>query len=299
MAVSGYFNNFPGQARINNEHLLMEEVIAESIQIMGHNVYYIPRESLDDIDMIFGESTKVKFNRAYLIEAYLANVEGFEGDNDFFSKFGLEIRDTSNFVISRRSFAKHVPSSLRQRPQEGDLVYVPVLHRMFEIKFIEEELMFFSLGKRTPFVYEMRCEQFRYSQEEIDTGVGEIDEVAEENAYTIKITLNTTGTGSFIDGETVYQSPDGTWANNSASGRIKEWYAANGMMLLYDIEGTFSANTNVYSNATGAVYKTVASTSGIDITTDYNQYDIADNDDFYEGATLILDLSEINPFGVP
>ena len=299
MAVSGYFNNFPGQARINNEHLLMEDIIVESIQMMGHNVYFIPRESLDNMDMIFGESTKVKFNRAYLIEAYLANVEGFEGDNDFFSKFGLEIRDTSNFVISRRSFARYVPSTLRQRPQEGDLVYVPVLHRMFEIKFIEEELMFFSLGKRNPYVYEMRCEQFRYSQEEIDTGVGEIDEVAEENAYTIKITLNTNGTGSFIDGETIYQSPDGTWANNSASGRIKEWYAANGMMLLYDVEGSFSANANVYSNTTGAVYKTIVSSSGVNIVKDFNEYDISDNEDFKEGATLILDLSEINPFGVP
>jgi len=299
MATNPHFSNFPGQARINNEHMLMEDVIVESIQVMGHNVYYIPREALDEMDMIFGESTKVKFKHAYMIEAYLANVEGFEGDNDFFSKFGLEIRDTSNFVLSRRSFAKYVPSIIRQRPQEGDLVYVPVLHRMFEIKFIEEELMFFSLGKRNPFVYEMRCEQFRYSQEEIDTGVGEIDEVAEENAYTIKITLNTSGTGSFVDGETVYQSPDGTWANNSASGRIKEWYAANGMMLLYDIEGTFSANANVYSNTTSAVYKTIVSTSGIDTRTDYNEYDIVDNEDFNEGATLILDLSELNPFGTP
>ena len=86
MAVNGYFNNFPGQSRINNEHMLMEDVIVESIQVMGHNVYYIPREALDNVDMIFGESTKVKFKHAYLIEAYLANVEGFEGDNDFFSK---------------------------------------------------------------------------------------------------------------------------------------------------------------------------------------------------------------------
>lgn len=299
MPVSGYFNNFPSQNRMNNEHMLMEDVIVESIQIMGHNVYYIPRESLDSVDMIFGESTKVKFNHAYLIEAYLANVEGFEGDNDFFSKFGLEIRDSSNFVISRRSFAKHVPSSLRQRPQEGDLVYVPVLHRMFEIKFIEEELMFFSLGKRTPFVYEMRCEQFRYSQEEIDTGVGEIDEVGEENAYTIKIALNRTGIGSFVDGDIVYQSPDGTWANNSASGRIKEWYAANGTMFLYDVEGAFSANANVYSNSTGAIFKTQASAGAIDYTTDYNDQDIVNNDEFNDEAVLILDLSEINPFGVP
>lgn len=277
----------------------MEDVIVESIQIMGHNCYYIPREALDTLDFIFGETTKVKFKHAYMIETYLANVEGFEGDNDFFSKFGLEIRDSSNFVVSRRSFSRLVPSSLRKRPQEGDLIWVPVIHRMFEIKFIEEELMFFSLGKRNPYVYEMRCELFRYSQEEIDTGVGEIDEVAEENAYTIKINLNTTGIGSFVDGDTVYQSPDGTWANNTASGRVKEWFAANGSMLLYDIEGLFSANANVYSNSTGAIFKTQASAGAIDYTTDYNDQDIVNNDEFNDEAVLILDLSEINPFGVP
>ena len=171
MPVSRYFNNFPSQNRFNNEHKLMEDVIAESIQIMGHDVYYILRESIDSPDMIFGESTKVQFKHAYLIEAYIANMVGFEGDGDFFSKFGLEIRDNSNFIISRRSFVKNVPSTLRERPQEGDVVYVPLMHRMFEVKFIEKKLMFFSLGKREPYVYEMRCEDFRYSQEQLDTGI--------------------------------------------------------------------------------------------------------------------------------
>ena len=134
MATNRYFNHFPGQNRLGNEHHLMEDVIVESIEIMGHGVYYIPRESFDQGDMIFGEYSKSFFKKAYMIEAYLANVEGFEGDGDFFSKFGLEIRDTSNFVISRRSFKRIIPSTLRTRPREGDLVYIPVLHKMFEVK---------------------------------------------------------------------------------------------------------------------------------------------------------------------
>ena len=180
MAVNGYFNNFPSQNRMMNEHRLMEDVIVESIQIMGHNVYYIPRESYDNGDMIFGEYSKSHFSKAYLIETYIANVEGFEGDGDFFSKFGLEIRDSSNFVISRRSFARMLPSTIRERPQEGDLVYVPLMHRLFEIKFIEKKLMFYSLGNREPYIYEMRCEMFRFSEEPIDTGVDEIDQVGQE-----------------------------------------------------------------------------------------------------------------------
>lgn len=295
MPVSPYFNNYPSQRRMNSEMNLMEDVIVESIKIMGHNVYYIPRESFDSVDLIFGESTKVKFDKAYLIETYLSNVEGFEGDGDFFSKFGLEIRDTSNFILSRRSFLNIIPSVIRKRPQEGDLLWVPVLHRMFEIKFVEQELMFHSLGKRLPYVYEMRCEQFRYSQEEINTGIEEIDQVAEENAYTIRLDLATSGTRNFIDGEVIYQSSDGTWANNFANGIVKEWYKANGMMLVYNVEGQFKTGSLVYGNTSQAIYNNTQ----LDERTDYNDQDLYDNEEFNDEATLILDLSEFNPFGTP
>ena len=297
MAINRYFNNFPGQNRFNNEHRLMEDVIVESIEIMGHQVYYIPRESFDNGDMIFGEYSKSKFNKAYSIEAYLANVEGFEGDGDFFSKFGLEIRDTSNFVISRRSFTHGLPTIMRQRPQEGDLIYVPLMHRMFEIKFIEKKLMFYSLGNREPYIYEMRCELFRFSEDEIDTGIEEIDQVAEENSYTMKLNIATTGIGSFQDSEIVYQSPDGTWANSTAHATVKEWYAANGTMFIYDITGNFTANDTVlYGNTSHAYYDTL---SIADEKTDYVSFDIFDNKDFDTGADLVLDLSETNPFGTP
>jgi hypothetical protein len=277
----------------------MEDVIVESIEIMGHNVYYIPRESFDNGDMIFGEYAKSKFEKAYMIEAYLANVEGFEGDGDFFSKFGLEIRDTSNFVISRRSFVRHLPTTMRTRPQEGDLIYVPLMHRMFEVKFIEKKLMFFSLGNREPYIYEMRCELFRFSEDEIATGVDEIDMVAEQNSYTRKLNLALTGINNYQEGEIVYQSADGTWANSFAHASMSEWYKANGTMFIYNIAGDLSANTptnNLYGNTSGAVY-TVNSID--DERSDYVSFDIFNNQDLDTGANLILDLSEINPFGNP
>jgi Virus neck protein len=276
----------------------MEDVIVESIEIMGHQVYYIPRDSHDNGDMIFGEYSKSKFEKAYSMEAYLANVEGFEGDGDFFSKFGLEIRDTSNFVISRRAFVKGLPSSLRIRPQEGDLIYVPLMHRLFEIKFIEKKLMFYSLGNREPYIYEMRCELFRFSQEDIDTGIPEIDEIEQENAYTQKLNLGLTGFNNFFDNETVYQSPDGTWANNSANGEIRDWYKSNGTMFVVGISGQFTSNgaNTLYGNTSHAQY-TVLSID--DEKTDYVKFDIFDNKDFDTGADLVLDLSETNPFGNP
>lgn len=298
MAINRYFNNFPGKNRFNNEHHLMEDVIVESIEIMGHQVYYIPRESFDDGDMVFGEYSKSKFDKAYSMESYIANVEGFEGDGDFFSKFGLEIRDTSNFVVSRRGFLRGIATTVRERPREGDLIYVPLMHRMFEIKFIEKKLMFYSLGNREPYIYEMRCELFRFSEDEIATGITEIDQVAEENSYTQRINLATSGYLNYIDGEIVYQSADGTWANNTAYATIKEWYKANGTMFLYDITGSFStagANT-LYGNTSLAQFSVMSLT---DEKNDYVTFDIFDNKDFDTGADLVLDLSEINPFGNP
>lgn len=297
MAVNKYFNNFPSQQRMTGESLLMESVIDESIQIMGHNIYYIPRESIDNADLIFGESTKVRFEHAYLIEAYIANVEGFEGDNDFFSKFGLEIRDTTNLVVSRRGFSRVVPTSLRRRPQEGDILWVPLMHRMFEIKFIEEELAFFSLGKRNPYIYEMRCEQFRYSQEDFDTGVDEIDEIEEDIAFTERFTMVPVNY-NFADyqpGEVVYQSDDGTLSGASASAEVTAWYKANNSLFVRQVAGTFTANTIVYGDTSGAEFR-FGSYNKFE---DNDKYDIRDNEEFYDATTLILDLSEINPFGTP
>jgi hypothetical protein len=298
MAINRYFNNFPSQNRLNNEHRLMEDVIVESIQIMGHEVYYIPRDSFDDGDQIFGEYSKSRFTKAYTMEAYLANVEGFEGDGDFFSKFGLEIRDTSNFVISRRAFVKGLPSSLRHRPQEGDLIYVPLMHRLFEIKFIEKKLMFYSLGNREPYIYEMRCELFRFSEEAIDTGVQEIDQIEQDNAYTLRINVDTQGFSNFYDNEVVYQSPDGTWANNTANAELKDWYKANGTMFVVSINGQFTSNgaNTLYGNTSHAQYSLI---SVGDEKSDYVTFDIFDNKDFDTGADLVLDLSETNPFGNP
>jgi hypothetical protein len=297
MPVSGYFNNFPSQQRMTGESLLMESIIDESIQIMGQNIYYIPRESIDNADFIFGESTKVRFEHAYLIETYITNVEGFEGDKDFFSKFGLEIRNNSNFIISRRGFTRIMPTSLRPRPQEGDILWVPLLHRMFEIKFVEKNLMFYSLGKRLPYVYELRCEEFRYSQEDFDTGVEEIDEIEQDVSFTQRLTMVPLvyNFADYQPGEVVYQSNDGTVSNSSASAEVTAWYKANNSLFVRQVAGTFTANTIVYGDDSGAEFKFGSYNND----EDHDKYDLRDNEEFDNDTTLILDLSELNPFGSP
>lgn len=259
---------------------------------MGHDVQYLPRESWDGDDKIFGEQRNSKFNRAYTVEMYLANVEGYEGDGEFFSKFGLEIRDTSNFIVSRRSFERYIPSTIAQRPREGDLIYIPVMNKIFEIKFVEEELMFFAFGKRNPYIYELRCEVFRYNNESIDTGIDDLDIIEDRNSYSIELIVGS-GSGNYQRGEAVYQGT--SYATANASAEVSNWDSSNSSLKLINIKGEFSNTSNVIGVTTNSRY-TVAST---DVLQDFAEYDMYDNREIQTEADDFIDFTEINPFGRP
>ena len=290
MATSVYFNNF--SPAIINEQRLMEDVIVESIKIMGHDVKYIPREVYDANDDILGEAVNSKFTRAYGVEMYLANVEGYEGDGDFFSKFGLEIRDTSNFVVSRRAFERYIPSTIATRPREGDIIWVPNLGKLFEIKFVEEELMFFSLGKRTPYIYELRCEVFRYSNEDIKTGDDDIDEVEHVAGHAIELTLSA-GTGNYIIDERVYQGAN--IASAFVIADVKDWDNNTNKLEVYNVKGTFSISANV----TGESSMTRRNLTAYDELGDFVNNDDFDNRAIQTAANTFVDFTESNPFGMP
>lgn len=290
MATSVYFNNF--SPSVINEHMLLEDLIVESIQIMGHDVKYLPREAYDATDDVLGESVNSKFSRAYGMEMYLANVEGYEGDGDFFSKFGLEIRDTSNFVVSRRAFERYVPSTTARRPREGDLIFVPLLNKIFEIKFVEEELMFFSLGKRQPYMYELRCEVFRFSNEDFETGEEQIDDIEHSAAYTLSFNLST-GSGNYIQDEIVYQGSNLTYA--TATAEVKHWIPQTNVLEVINVKGNFISAANLIGSQSNTRYM-VAS---LDDLADLVDYDDSDNRVIQTEANTFIDLSEINPFGVP
>lgn len=291
MATSVYFQNF--SAATINEQRLMEDVIVESIQIMGHNVKYLPREAYDSADDVMGESPQAKFGRAYTLEMYLANVEGYEGDGDFFSKFGIEIRDTSNFVLSRRTFEKYIPSTIATRPREGDLIFVPLLGKIFEIKFVEEELMFFALGKRSPYIYELRCEVFRYSQEDFETGDKEIDDIEHLIAYTVELSLGN-GSGDFQSDELVYQGSNST-TGATATAEVKEWDPITKKLEIINIKGAFNNTIAVKGVSSNANYIVTS----YDDLADLISNDDSDNRIIQTEANNFIDLSEINPFGTP
>lgn len=258
---------------------------------MGHDVYYMPRENWDDTDTLFGENVESKFERAYLIDMYIANVNGWEGQGEFFSKFGLEIRQGVNFIIAKRTFDKYIPTSIAIRPREGDLIYVPVMKQTFEIKFVEEELLFFTLGKKYPYIYELRCEVFRYSNEKMDTGVEDIDDIENQSSYTISLTLG--GTGNYNIGETVYQG--NTLGTATSTAEISDWTPTTRTLKLINIKGQFLNTANV-KGATSNVSSAVTSS---DTLGDHVFYDLFDNKVLQDEANTFVDLSETNPFGTP
>lgn len=270
--------------------MLYEDLLNESIRIMGHDVYYLPREDWNDADTLFGENVHSRFERAYQMEMYLANVEGWEGDGDFFSKFGLEIRDTSNFVVTKRTFERYVPTTITARPREGDLLYIPVMRKIFEIKFVEEDLMFFTKGNKLPYLYELRAEAFRYANEKIDTGVDVIDEIDSLSSYTLELPV--TGSGDYNIGEVVYQGSN--LAFSTASAKISNWEPANNKVYLFDIKGNFATSGQLVGTSSG----TTRIVGSYDALQDNVYYDLFDNKLIETEANNFIVIQQ-NPFGTP
>ena len=215
MATNKYFNNF-AYAR---EQDLVEDLTIEAIKIYGHNVKYLPK-TISGIDHLFGEDKLLKYETAADVEMYVKNVEGFEGEGEFMSKFGVQLNDQLTLTVARKRFdqirteklttevgynylqeSANTDSPSRQfltgnnhtesivletgttgvnaysitanRPQEGDLIFFPLVNKIFEIKYVEHEDIFYQTGRLQS--YDLRCELFKYSSEQIRTGNTEID----------------------------------------------------------------------------------------------------------------------------
>lgn len=169
MATNVFFNNFQS----SQEQILIEDLIIESIKIYGQDMYYLPRTRVA-FDTIYSEDTLSEFNSAYFVEFFIKSIDGFQGDGDFISKFGLEIRDRVTLTIARRTFSNEVGSTAElNRPREGDLIYFPLNKKIFEIKFVEHEAIFYQLGALQTF--DLQCELYEYSSEKFNTGIADID----------------------------------------------------------------------------------------------------------------------------
>lgn len=157
------------------DQLLLEELIIESISMFGQDMYYIPR-TINDYDKVYETDDQSSYDRAIEIEMYIKNINGFKGDKSFFSKFagGLQINDQIILEVARRRFGEEVTALNSQpRPFEGDLIYFPMNKKCFQIKFVDNYEMFYQLGALQ--TWELTCELFEYSGENLNTGIPEID----------------------------------------------------------------------------------------------------------------------------
>jgi len=298
MATNLYYNNFPID-QITQEQLLVEDLVIEAMQIYGMDVYYMPRESRDQVDYIFGEDTLKTYTKAYPLEMYMEDVTGMEGEGDFISKFGLEIRDEMTLLVSRRRFKYTTASSNLIRPNEGDLIYIPLFQNFFEITFVEHEnnqTMFYTLGRGrggNVYVYALKLKQYVFSEEIISTGIDEIDEQIRDSYKRTEIILNT-GSGTYVNDEIVYQSPNNL-ANATAQALVYSWQANTKKLEIYLTQGEFANTSNVIGNTSGAIW---VSSVVDDFANDNNIFeDLVDNKRIQDEGDAIIDFSEKNPFG--
>src|SRR6056300_1730064 len=260
MAVNHYFQSGNGIGS-TSEKRLYEDLIIEGLKIYGQDVYYLPR-TLVNRDLILGEDTLSKFDDSYLIEMYMETTEGFAGQQEIINKFGLEIREDTTFMLAKRRWQDAVDSQhtliADGRPNEGDIIYMPLMNSFFKIQFVEDQEPFFQLGNLP--VYKLRATRWEYSGEQIDTGITEIDSA--ENQYSTDTLRNQ------------FTLEDGT-------GSLQlETESVNGdRFYLINEDHTFSVQTQ--SN-------TYADNLDLDSEAGFDTASTADD---------ILDFTERNPFG--
>jgi hypothetical protein len=179
MATNFYFRNYDA----SNEQNLYEDLIIEAIRIYGEDMLYIPRV-ITNYDKLLGEDASSQYNHAILVELYIKSVDGFTGDGNFMSKFGLQIRDQVVFSIAQRTFNQEVAIVTDQvRPNEGDLIYFPLNRKCFQIKFVNKFEMFYQFGALQ--TWELTCELFEYSNEQFNTGIAEIDSIQQKYSLNV------------------------------------------------------------------------------------------------------------------
>lgn len=179
MATNVFFQNYN---RYGNESNLLDDLVIESIRIYGVDVVYLTR-TLESVDEILNETDLSVFNAAYEMEMYVKSVDGFSGEGDFLSRFGLTIRDQITFTVANRTFERYAtrkdPS--KSRPNEGDLIFFPMNQKFFKIMHVEHESVFYQMGALN--VFDLQCELFEYSNERFETGREDVDNYYDDIAF--------------------------------------------------------------------------------------------------------------------
>ena len=304
MATNHYFSQ-----KVKSEQNLYEDIIIETLKIYGQDVYYLPRDLVNE-DKILGEDVPSRFNSAYKVEMYIENTEGFEGEGDLFTKFGVEIRDQATFIVSRKRWNQTVSrydnDINSSRPREGDVIYLPLSNSMFQIMAVEHEQPFYQISNLP--TYKLRCELFEYSDEDLDTGIETIDDIENRYAYKYLLTLDSASFG-FVVGETVNQ----TLASGViVSGEVAKFSDSDNILHLIHVGAddgkyhTFVTGRQIVGttdqDSDGSLAFVNYSVSRVTAVSELNQLAENEKNLFFDTTQTdldFLDFSESNPFGDP
>ena len=263
-----------------NEQGLIADLVRETIQISGMDVVYVKR-TRENIDTLFGDSERNKFNSGYTVEMYLQDTEGFGGEGDLVTRFGMEVRDECMLTVAVDRFQSIVGAA----PAIGDLIYLSLSNQIYQITWVEDQIPFFTVAKT--YTYELTCQLFRYADEEFNTGITAIDALERASSYSIDLTLVAGGTGSFTVGSNVYQ---GSVGSETAKAEVSAWDSTTRILRVINISDTFSNNIAITD---GTAIWTVESFNDQEMPTD----NFGQNLEIEAAEAGIVDFTEANPFG--
>ena len=276
------------------EQKLYDDLMTESIQIHGVEVAYLPRE-IQKVNSVFQDVDVSKFTKTHNIEMFIDTVNSFEGEGDFLSKFGVQIRDSLEMTV----MVKRFESLNIGKPKEGDLVFFPFTKQLFEIMFVEHEQIFYTLGER--FVFKLKMELFEYSNQIIETGIQDIDNIPLKEAYSIELPVSTS-TGAFQIGQKIFQGD--SFDSSIARGTVSKWKKEDssnlGSLELINVRGKFLENEDIKSEPDSSGNYVSCQ---LDLPDNYEEVEMEnvnseldDNIDFESEADKVIDFSENNPF---
>lgn len=292
MAKSQYFPQYGGNTA---EQTLVQDLVDEQIKLFGQDVYYVPKTML--IDKTLNDVILSKFEDKVMIEMMLINVEGFGGSGAVaMSKFGLRLSDEITYAVSKRRWINYVESEIDtrvpNRPNEGDLLYVPMTNNLYEIKFVEREVPFYQLGKN--YIFALTCELIENADNYFNTGDPLIDDLTQES-HVFPVYMKTGGSGVYEVGEEVQQTYTPVGGDPvTTKATVADWDPTTRKLRLTYINGVLQPNLPLVGQDSGASWQ-VNNFSTIDF--DIDNYDNAQNKVMEENADEILDFTEGNPFG--
>ncbi len=269
------------------EQNLYEDLIIEQLRIYGQDCYYIPRNMVSE-DKVFGEDSLSKFEDAYMLEMYVDNVDGYEGEKELMSKFGLDIQDDATFTVARRRWEQFVTVDnnivVSSRPNEGDLVYWPKGSKLFEITFVDHDDPFYQVHNLP--TYKLKCKTFEYGSEDLDTGIAAIDSIETDNS------LDQLSHQMTLENATTFNEFFALEEGTPSDGQLKLEDSLLGDKILSETVDNIGSIVLENSVEGAEADYIILETYRVDTIDETAQNDLFDSEE-----DTILDFTESNPFG--